>query len=353
MALLSLLMAALLPCSLVPMPPPGEASARIAVVVTAVVSIALLAVAAVDRWAPGTGRIRRHLGVAVLGSAVLVACAQAALLDRPWPGVVVMAVAVGDGLLRLRSTTFSALLAGSAVAWFAVAVYALAAGAPPDGWLQVSTGVAVGAVLALAARTSRMRAIALIDAAEETLLSVEVRDVTTGALNVRGLEIVAVPMIENARRQGGAVSALFVDIDALGVVNSTVGADGGDLVLRAVADTLRACVRSTDVVCRRGGDEFVVVGPGTGMSPLELERRVRSTLVADPPVDLTVWAPKVSAGSATLVPWDEGDLAALVERAEQDLELRRSLRRSTSVVSRESASPRQDGETSVPGGPGS
>jgi diguanylate cyclase (GGDEF)-like protein len=98
-------------------------------------------------------------------------------------------------------------------------------------------------------------------------------------------------------------------------------------VLRAVTAGLEATVRTTDVVARWSGDEFVVVGPGTGTSPLELERRLHAHLAAAPPLPPELWAARVSIGSATLVPWDEGDLASLLRRADQDMRLRRSLRR--------------------------
>jgi diguanylate cyclase (GGDEF)-like protein len=154
-----------------------------------------------------------------------------------------------------------------------------------------------------------------------------VRDQLTGAVNRRGLDMVAAPMVENARRQGEAAHCLFVDVDGFREVNERHGAPAGDEVLRAVATALAAAVRTTDVVGRWTGDEFVVVGPGTGTSPLELERRVHAALIATPPLPPDLWSARVSIGSATLVPWDEGDLASLLRRAEQDMRLRRSLRR--------------------------
>ena len=134
-------------------------------------------------------------------------------------------------------------------------------------------------------------------------------------------------MIEHARRDGQAVHCLMIDIDGLRGVNEHMGHRGGDEVLLAVADALRGSTRSTDVVARWGEDQFAILGPGTGTSPLEMERRVRALVKASPPVPDDVWSGRVSIGSATLVPWDEGGLGSLLDRAEADMILRRSLRR--------------------------
>ena len=134
-------------------------------------------------------------------------------------------------------------------------------------------------------------------------------------------------MIEHARRQGEAVHCLFVDVDEFRAVNDRLGPDRGDDVLLAVHEALLASIRATDVVARWAGDQFVVLGPGTGTSPLEMERRVRGHLATDPPVPVDAWPATVSIGSATLVPWDEGNLDSLLGRAEEDMHLRRSLRR--------------------------
>ena len=62
-----------------------------------------------------------------------------------------------------------------------------------------------------------------------------------------------------ARRSGGKVALMLVDLDGFKSVNDRHGHDVGDLLLLEVARRLLACVRETDTVARLGGDEFVVL----------------------------------------------------------------------------------------------
>src|SRR5512133_238449 len=88
------------------------------------------------------------------------------------------------------------------------------------------------------------------------------RDPLTGLFNRRYLEVILTQAVSRARSEGTQVGILMLDVDHFKHVNDTYGHPAGDAVLQALAKLLGKCVRAEDVICRYGGEEFVVVMPG-------------------------------------------------------------------------------------------
>ncbi|MEJ2684244.1 MAG: sensor domain-containing diguanylate cyclase [Candidatus Sulfobium sp.] len=85
--------------------------------------------------------------------------------------------------------------------------------------------------------------------------------------------------IEMARRYGHLLSLIILDIDHFKEVNDTYGHIAGDDVLKAVAGTARENIRETDSLVRWGGEEFIVIAPGTSLEgAAELAERIRKSV---------------------------------------------------------------------------
>jgi diguanylate cyclase (GGDEF)-like protein len=252
--------------------------------------------------------------------------------DVTWSLAVLVALAlVGTSVLSTRW-----VVAGVYTIWVGWLAGIAAADLPdwPLGWLGAGAVITAAGVMAT---VSRRRMAERLGELAATAAQASVRDPLTGLVNRKGLSMMGQQIVENARRSGDAVHCVYVDIDQLRHVNEVMGSEAGDEVVVAIADALRSVTRGTDIVARWGGDEFCVIGPGPGMSPMELERRLRERVLLSPPVPVDVWEPKVCAGGAMLAPWDSGTLDTLLGKADQEMYLRRALRRGGPRTPRQSA----------------
>ena len=92
-----------------------------------------------------------------------------------------------------------------------------------------------------------------------------IRDSLTDLFNRHFMEIALERELSRAARQHKPLSVLMLDVDHFKHFNDTFGHEAGDFVLREVAETLRETVRNEDIVCRYGGEEFVVILPEVGL----------------------------------------------------------------------------------------
>lgn len=93
----------------------------------------------------------------------------------------------------------------------------------------------------------------------ETLRESNLRDPMTGLHNRRFLEEMAEHIIATTQRRGGHLAIMMLDLDYFKMVNDAHGHDAGDAVLKALARVLTQSVRTSDMVIRYGGEEFMII----------------------------------------------------------------------------------------------
>lgn len=152
---------------------------------------------------------------------------------------------------------------------------------------------------------------------EASIVEETLKDALTGAGNRRQLEQSLPVEISRARRTGAPLSAFMADLDFFKRVNDAHGHPAGDRVLTRFADLMREQLRATDILVRYGGEEFVVMMPGTAITEgILTAERIRVSLAAEviPPLPAAVTA---SFGVVQLQP--EEDATSFIERMDRAL----------------------------------
>ncbi|UCD16896.1 MAG: GGDEF domain-containing protein [Candidatus Zixiibacteriota bacterium] len=108
-------------------------------------------------------------------------------------------------------------------------------------------------------------------------------DGLTGVYNFRFFEKRIEEEFDRARRYGRPMALLIIDIDDLKIVNDKYGHLAGDCILKSLARTLSASVRTNDVISRYGGDEFCLIMPETSREQARVfMERIRDTISSMP-----------------------------------------------------------------------
>lgn len=95
--------------------------------------------------------------------------------------------------------------------------------------------------------------------AEKRIIEMATHDALTGLPNRYLLRDRIEQVLVHDTRLQKQMAVLFIDLDHFKTINDSLGHEMGDLLLKAVANRLKSCVRNEDTVARQGGDEFIVV----------------------------------------------------------------------------------------------
>ncbi len=141
-------------------------------------------------------------------------------------------------------------------------------------------GVAIGIASAVLFILVVLRMAGLVRQVEEQAAQLSVlarNDSLTGVPNRRSWEIELPVAIDRARRDGNPLSVALIDLDHFKRFNDEYGHQAGDRLLRAATAAWTTALRSTDILCRYGGEEFSVLLPdSTPAEATEVLERLRA-----------------------------------------------------------------------------
>ena len=135
----------------------------------------------------------------------------------------------------------------------------------------------------------------------DSLREMSIRDPLTGLFNRRYMEESLSRELSRSEHDNTTVGVLVIDVDHFKAFNDTHGHDGGDVVLEAVADVFSRHSRTSDIACRFGGEEFVVILPDCSVDDARLraeEFRRRVSALRVPFANVELSGPTISCGVA-------------------------------------------------------
>jgi diguanylate cyclase (GGDEF)-like protein len=222
-------------------------------------------------WAPAIAKTRFAAGV------LAVAGANAVLQQGYIVGLAgLVAVFLGGPYIVLDRADYIQTtlipLTGVAIIMYLVGLDRFAV---VNAWVFLSLTLVVGLMLARVFEATNRRAFAL-----EQALTREARtDPLTGLANRRSIEESAAGELRRQNRSGKPTALILCDIDHFKQINDDHGHDIGDRTIKTVGESLRSVMRSTDILGRWGGEEFLAILPETGvLEATSLAERMRATL---------------------------------------------------------------------------
>jgi diguanylate cyclase (GGDEF)-like protein len=111
----------------------------------------------------------------------------------------------------------------------------------------------------------------------ESMRSLSIRDPLTGLYNRRYMEEALAQEMHRTTRNKAQLAVMMVDIDHFKQFNDIFGHDGGDAVLRELGEFLKKHVRGSDIACRYGGEEFMLIlSPSTSEGAPQRAEKIRA-----------------------------------------------------------------------------
>lgn len=156
-----------------------------------------------------------------------------------------------------------------------------------------------------------------IEVSNRMLIEMASQDPLTGLFNRRAFNDLVKPIEAMARRSRRPYSVVVIDMDGLKAINDAQGHVEGDRVIQLLADELKAHTRSSDLLARHGGDEFLIMLPDTDADGAT---RMLRRLLADPDHEI----PAISIGVACYPEHGES-FDALFEQADQAMYISKGL----------------------------
>ena len=145
-----------------------------------------------------------------------------------------------------------------------------------------------------------------------------IRDPLTGLYNRHHCVEISAALVRGAQADGKPFAAIVIDLDHFKSVNDDLGHPVGDLVLRTAAEVL-VQVSEGGWVFRYGGEEFLVLLPGTEAEAVEVAERCRTGLPAATAAAPAIRRPVTLSAGIAVCPDDAGEWASLVQRADAAL----------------------------------
>lgn len=154
-----------------------------------------------------------------------------------------------------------------------------------------------------------------------------------------------------ARRSGESLAFVMVDLDHFKRVNDTYGHQAGDAALKHVADLMRTRARTSDILIRYGGEEFLLVLPDTRLrGAMELANSLRERIQDHPLTYGDLEVPiRASFGVAVLPPGEEISVKDMIGRADKALYAAKEKGRNRTVAWEELADARDSPAAALAG----